>query len=846
MSSKQSAAGPFISKDCPWAKKAPKSASAKAQSLNLNMYIAFIHKKIEGYSDGYHSICQPRFLLKHVALLCITISLFVSYSLQAQCDTIPVSNFYPFSFNINGGGFQYDNNFDSRAQITPSVSPIPVGGEVFEVHVGADGTPKTLFNGAKLYLPDGTELAGGRAFGNYTRFGTLDGTSYSTPVIVPDTDTNIIHLFYGALGVNFENRVNYDLFRRPAWYARYHIAADTLQVIDSILHLNAAEGWVGLKANDEESWWLINRVSNPPRAIAYRFRNGQFDLPVMSRLPNNPVKRSTHYHTHSFPTVNNAGNRIAWSSTFHDSIRILQGGGGLIFNATEVANFNCSTGQVENYQVIDSMYSALGLTNFSPSGRYFYYQLQPDASFIGSILYRYDLFDPLAVREMIGDSLGNSVWRGPDDRLYTINGLQGNTNGYIDYPDRWTSTNSRPDGMGHQVYPQPGFFPETSNFLHRPLVDLQNLRIPTAQGPNLVDCSDTSFFTITENCFYNAAGITLTHGPGIELVNRVDADFQLAFDQDSTLSPIRYVALANEHPCRTYRDTVWMFVENCDGGCQPQQTSEAVSVCDSSLVHGKWRDTSGTYAQTFMSFGGCDSTSIVELTINTSVETAEAINACDSVQIEDVWITEDGDYPTIYATSAGCDSTHVVSVSLQTTPLQLQLPTDTTIATLALLEINADSLAQFAFQWTPPSAVDCEDCSSVEVVAGFAGRLQVDIGEEPCIATSTLNIERENKIVEIFSTPDAFSPNGDGTNDFFEIAVPTGAELLSFEIYNRWGTQVYASSCPCVPNRFGLIQTWDGNERGTPVNPGGFAYIGQIRYADGREELVEGGLVVVR
>lgn len=722
---------------------------------------------------------------------------------------------------------------------------ILIGGEVQEVHTGNNGEPKIIFNGAGLYLPDGTPLAGGADLGNYTRFGALLGTSYSTPVIVPDTDTNIIHLFYGAIPGVLPNQVNFDLFRRPAWYARYHIGADTLQVIDSVLHLDAAEGWVGLRANDEESWWLINRVTNPPRTFAYLFHDGIFGAPIISRLPNNPVKRSTHFHATSLPTVSKNGTKIGWLTNFRDSLRSLQGGGGITMTSFEAADFNCETGQILNYQVIDSSFSDNGYVNFSPSGKYFYYQNQPDVRRIDT-LYRYDLLQLPAAREMITDSTGPTVWRGPDDRLYTTGGFASYRNGYIDFPDRWSSTEDRPEGMEHKVYPTAVDPTPTTFLLHRPLVDLQDLRTPTARGPNVVNCTDTSSFAITENCFYNAAGITLSPGPGIEIINRVDADFQLAFDQDSTLSPIRYVALANEHPCRTYRDTVWMFVENCDGGCQPQEITETFTVCDSSLVHDLWRDTSGTYAQTFMSFGGCDSTSIVELTINTSVETAEAINACDSVQIEDVWITEYGDYPTIYATSAGCDSTHVVSVSLQTTPLQLQLPTDTTIATLALLEINADSLAQFAFQWTPPSAVDCEDCSSVEVVAGFAGRLQVDIGEEPCIATSTLNIERENKIVEIFSTPDAFSPNGDGVNDFFEIAVPTGAELLSFEIYNRWGTQVYASSCPCVPNRFGLIQTWDGNERGTPVNPGGFAYICQIRFADGREELVEGSLLVVR
>jgi len=35
--------------------------------------------------------------------------------------------------------------------------------------------------------------------------------------------------------------------------------------------------------------------------------------------------------------------------------------------------------------------------------------------------------------------------------------------------------------------------------------------------------------------------------------------------------------------------------------------------------------------------------------------------------------------------------------------------------------------------------------------------------------------------------PNAFSPNGDGINDLFQIEAPPGADVLSCEIYGRWG-----------------------------------------------------------
>lgn len=58
--------------------------------------------------------------------------------------------------------------------------------------------------------------------------------------------------------------------------------------------------------------------------------------------------------------------------------------------------------------------------------------------------------------------------------------------------------------------------------------------------------------------------------------------------------------------------------------------------------------------------------------------------------------------------------------------------------------------------------------------------------------------------------PNAFSPNGDGINDFFK---PVSSELLSefyLIVFNRWGDVVFESS----DSEFG----WDGYYKGYPLN----------------------------
>jgi gliding motility-associated-like protein len=58
----------------------------------------------------------------------------------------------------------------------------------------------------------------------------------------------------------------------------------------------------------------------------------------------------------------------------------------------------------------------------------------------------------------------------------------------------------------------------------------------------------------------------------------------------------------------------------------------------------------------------------------------------------------------------------------------------------------------------------------------------------------------------VLSIPNAFSPNGDGHNDTFEITHPSGSKL-SLEVFNRWGGRVYKNN--------NYQNDWDGTGSGS-------------------------------
>ncbi len=78
-----------------------------------------------------------------------------------------------------------------------------------------------------------------------------------------------------------------------------------------------------------------------------------------------------------------------------------------------------------------------------------------------------------------------------------------------------------------------------------------------------------------------------------------------------------------------------------------------------------------------------------------------------------------------------------------------------------------------------------------------------------------------------FDVPNVFTPNGDGVNDIFEVAINTNLNLQIQEndpvhsvIVNRWGQVMAKSSLPNL--------TWDGTYNGRPAAEGVYFY--QITY----------------
>lgn len=89
-----------------------------------------------------------------------------------------------------------------------------------------------------------------------------------------------------------------------------------------------------------------------------------------------------------------------------------------------------------------------------------------------------------------------------------------------------------------------------------------------------------------------------------------------------------------------------------------------------------------------------------------------------------------------------------------------------------------------------------------------------------------------------FHMPTAFSPNGDGLNDY--LAPRIGRDVLSFTwyVYDRWGNRMVVSSDPNFK--------WDGIFNGVKINTGVYAYQAEVTFSTGKKETYTGNITVTR
>ena len=157
---------------------------------------------------------------------------------------------------------------------------------------------------------------------------------------------------------------------------------------------------------------------------------------------------------------------------------------------------------------------------------------------------------------------------------------------------------------------------------------------------------------------------------------------------------------------------------------------------------------------------------------------------------------------------------------------------------VSLAPIDAPlSVEAGSFDWYP---------SESPVAAGGAMRVSPRFSTEYRLSYTTaqgcrvtdyvmVHVEEDPRVY----VPNAFSPNGDGNNDRFEVFLGSGVQALTdLMIFDRWGELVWKKNADSE-------EGWDGTYRGQPLSSGVFAYVGQVRLDNGTLIPLKGSVTLI-
>ncbi|WP_118975660.1 T9SS type B sorting domain-containing protein [Taibaiella koreensis] len=155
------------------------------------------------------------------------------------------------------------------------------------------------------------------------------------------------------------------------------------------------------------------------------------------------------------------------------------------------------------------------------------------------------------------------------------------------------------------------------------------------------------------------------------------------------------------------------------------------------------------------------------------------------------------------------------------------------------LTASAD-IAYTVLHWFPENLFADQSAYTQTITAGNPGWFYV-VGqsEHGCLDTGKVYMEVVPK-AQIF-IPTAFSPNGDGLNDYFGPQFTREYKIIDFAIFNRYGQRIYH-----VPYLSQIGQGWDGRMSGKLCDPGTYYYTFSAEDPSGKIEKLKGDLTLVR
>ncbi|MEN0006642.1 MAG: gliding motility-associated C-terminal domain-containing protein, partial [Bacteroidota bacterium] len=154
------------------------------------------------------------------------------------------------------------------------------------------------------------------------------------------------------------------------------------------------------------------------------------------------------------------------------------------------------------------------------------------------------------------------------------------------------------------------------------------------------------------------------------------------------------------------------------------------------------------------------------------------------------------------------------------------------------IDLGLTDLVGLSISWSPTNGLSCIDCFNPIAELEESRIVQAILVDTITGCTGTYQVAITIRPEEQVYIPNAFSPNDDGINDFFQV-FPSDEEvvILGVQVYSRWGELVYEQT--------GADVRWNGTANGSVLPSGVYVYVVEVQYSN-RKELISGDVALLR
>jgi gliding motility-associated-like protein len=242
-----------------------------------------------------------------------------------------------------------------------------------------------------------------------------------------------------------------------------------------------------------------------------------------------------------------------------------------------------------------------------------------------------------------------------------------------------------------------------------------------------------------------------------------------------------------------------------------------ITACNTYTWNGIVYNTSGTYVRNgLINTVGCDSSARLILTIKKS-STANMTQAICVNQLPYTWngirFTTAGSRTITLVNTAGCDSVINFTLTLRPQPTIIMQDTFKTWPNVPIF-LNGSISNATTVRWSPSQYLNFDTIQNpLATPPNNVEYVVTARNNNGCSTTKRIFVRMYKNIV----IPNAFSPNGDGINDVWDLSSLSELPGFSVQIFNRYGNIVYQSKS--------FTQYWDGKRNGTNIPVGTYYYL---------------------